>query len=232
MRQKTSLTEKQKKIAAGAALFVFAAVLAAAGAWIGPKIVTLADEPQAFREWIDRHYFLGRLLYTVLMAVQVPMAFVPGEPLEIFGGYAFGAVEGTVLCLAGAAAGSMLVFFTVRRWGVKLAEVFFSAEKLRSLHFLRRGRGREMLFFLIYMIPGTPKDLLGYFAGLTDMRAGMWILICTVGRLPSVITSTVGGDALGMGNYSFAIAVFAVTLILSAAGMAVYRAIQRKREGG
>lgn len=57
------------------------------------------------------------------------------------------------------------------------------------------------------MVPGTPKDLLCYFAGLTDLSWGKWLLLCTVGRLPSVLTSTIGGDALGVKDYQFAMLV-------------------------
>lgn len=71
------------------------------------------------------------------------------------------------------------------------------------------------------MIPGTPKDLLCYFAGLTDIRLSLWLLICSLGRLPSIVTSTVGGDALGTSNYWFAAAVFAITLVISLVGLLI-----------
>ena len=73
------------------------------------------------------------------------------------------------------------------------------------------------------MIPGTPKDLLCYFAGLTDIRLSLWLLICSLGRLPSIVTSTVGGDALGTSNYWFAAAVFAITLVISLVGLLFYK---------
>ena len=79
------------------------------------------------------------------------------------------------------------------------------------------------------MLPGTPKDLLSYFAGLTDIRFGTWLVICSLGRIPSVISSTVGGDALGEKNYLAAIIVFAVSFALSAAGMLVYKLLSERR---
>ena len=77
-------------------------------------------------------------------------------------------------------------------------------------------------------MPGTPKDMLCYFAGLTDMKPGVWALISSLGRIPSVITSTIGGDALGTKNYWFAIGVFAVTLLFSAVGLLLYNYICKK----
>ena len=79
-------------------------------------------------------------------------------------------------------------------------------------------------------IPGTPKDLLSYFAGLTDIKMGRWLLITTVARIPSVITSTVGGNAVGEQNYLFAILVFAGTLAVSALGLLIYQRISKHRK--
>ena len=103
-------------------------------------------------------------------------------------------------------------------------------EKLEKLKFLQSSPKRDALFWLIFTVPGTPKDLLCYFAGLTDLSWGKWLLLCTVGRLPSVLTSTIGGSALGVKDYQFAILVFAVTLAVSGVGLLIYRAICRRHE--
>ena len=65
---------------------------------------------------------------------------------------------------------------------------------------------------------------------LTDLSWGKWLLLCTVGRLPSVLTSTIGGSALGVKDYQFAILVFAVTLAVSGVGLLIYRAVCRRHE--
>ena len=158
------------------------------------------------------------------------MAIIPGEPLEILGGYAFGAFEGTVLCLAAAFSGSIVVFLLVRKLGTRLVEVFFPPERLETLRFLHTSPKRDFLFFIIFMVPGTPKDLLCYFAGLTKMRTSLWLIICSVGRVPSVITSTVGGSALGTKSYWFAVAVFAATLLVSAIGFKIYSDICKRND--
>ena len=119
---------------------------------------------------------------------------------------------------------------TVRRFGRELVEVFFPKEKIESLRFLQSSPKRELLFWLVFVVPGTPKDLLCYFAGLTDLSWGKWLLICSLGRVPSIITSTVGGNALGGKNYLFAILVFAGTLAVSAIGLLIYRGLCRRHE--
>ena len=117
----------------------------------------------------------------------------------------------------------------MRRFGVGLVRLFFSQEKLDSARFLHSSPRRDLLFLIIFMLPGTPKDLLSYFAGLTDIRFGTWLVICSLGRIPSVISSTVGGDALGEKNYLTAIIVFAVSFALSAAGMLAYKLLSERR---
>ena len=225
------MNEKQKKHRF--ILLVLAAVAAiTAGAWVLTKpILALANDPAAARSWIEGLGLWGPLAYLALIVLQIVVAVIPGEPFEILGGYAFGTLWGTVLYLIASAAGGMLVFLFVRRWGLRFARIFFSEEKLASLRFLHRSARRDLLFLLLFLIPGTPKDILCYVAGLTDMRWQRWLLICSVGRLPSVITSTVGGDAIGGRDYRFALIVFAVTAVISLIGLVVYRVIC-KRHGG
>lgn len=164
-----------------------------------------------------------------MVFLQVLVAIIPGEPLEIAGGYAFGAWAGTALCLLGAVLGSVIVFALVRRWGRGLVEVFFPADKLEKLRFLlHTSPKRTALFWLIFTVPGTPKDLLCYFAGLTDLPWGTWLLIATVGRLPSIVTSTVGGSALGEQNYRAAVIAFALALAVAGVGYVIYRAVCRR----
>ncbi len=192
---------------------------------VGAAMLRFVSEPELFRAWVDSYGAAGRLLYLGMVLLQVLLALIPGEPFEIAAGYAFGALEGTCLSLLGSTLGSLLVFMLVRRFGHRLAELFFPRERLDSLSFLKTNARREMLFLLIFMIPGTPKDLLCYFAGLTDLRFPVWVMICSLGRFPSIITSTLGGNALGTENYTLAIIVFAVTLAISGIGIWSYNKI-------
>lgn len=219
---KKQLSKKQLGFAVIAAAIIVLALII----WrVGVPLVRFASEPEKFRLWVESSGVWSRFAYAGMVIFQVIIAFLPGEPFEIAAGYAFGAVEGTILCLAASTLGSVLVFLLVRRYGMRLVELFFPADKLKSIRFLKTTPKRGFIFFIIFMIPGTPKDLLCYFAGLTDMKLLTWLAICSLGRLPAIITSTVGGDALGTSDYRFAIIVFAVTLGISLIGIAVYKLI-------
>ena len=224
------LNERHKRLLAGMSFAIFLLVFLAAAWFIGRPMVRFVQEPELFRAWVDDHGVWGALTFLGMMFLQVVVAIIPGEPLEIGAGYAFGFWEGTALCLLGIFLGSAVVFLLVRRFGTHLVEVFFDKEKIHSLKFLQESKKRDLLIFLVMFIPGTPKDLLSYFAGLTDIKLGRWLLITTVARIPSVITSTVGGNAVGEQNYLFAILVFAGTLAVSGLGLLIYQRISRHRK--
>lgn len=226
---KQTLTEKQRKIIAALCFLAFILFSAFVSWYIGVPLIKFASNPEQFRLWVSRHGFLGKIAFIGMVAFQVLIAFVPGEPLEIVAGYAFGAIEGTVLCVIGITIGSLLVFLLVRKFGVKLVEVFFSREKINSLRFLKNKKSRNIITFLVFFLPGTPKDLITYFVGLTNIKMANFLLLASFARLPSVITSTVGGDALGLGNYTFAVIVFLVAIVLSLIGYLIYTAIGKKR---
>ena len=137
MKHTKKRTERQRKKWAliGLAFFLVATVLIC---WqVGLPMVRLASDPENFRQWLEERKLGGLLIYGAMVFFQVLFAVIPGEPLEIAGGYAFGAVWGTLVCLVAATLGSLLVFGLVRRFGTRLVEVFFPAEKLRAVRFLQ-----------------------------------------------------------------------------------------------
>lgn len=222
--------KKTRKALAAAVLILLTAAVLVFCAVYSDSIKRVATDPAYVRAWFRAHEPYGALVYCLVTIVQILLAFLPGEPLELAAGYAFGAVKGSLLCLLAEGIGSVLVLLLVRRFGPSLVRLFFSDEQLERLKFLHYSPKRLLLFAIIFMMPGTPKDLLCYFAGLTDIDINKLIIICTVGRIPSILTSTLGGNAIGDQRYVFAVAVFAVTALLSVAGIAFYNYICSKHE--
>ena len=225
------MTEKQKKALTIAGFIIFLAVMGLVTWFVGRPLISFAKEPEKFREWVNGFGVWGKLIFVGLIVLQIIVAFIPGEPFEIVAGYAFGTFWGTLLCVVGEVIGSVLVFLFVRKCGVRAIEVFFPREKIDSLRFMRDEKKVETIAFIANLIPGTPKDILSYCAGITHMKLSTWVFISTVARFPSVITSTVGGDALGMGQHLFAVIVCVVTIALSLVGIFFYnRAVKRRAE--
>ncbi len=199
---------------------------------VGKPIIDFVSQPEGFRQWVEECGLWARAAFVGMMALQVVVAFIPGEPLEIGAGYAFGAIEGTILCLLGALVGGITVFLFVKRFGMCFVGLFFPPEKVGSLQFLQNERKLNLVAYILFLIPGTPKDLMTYVVGLTPMRLPFWVFLSLTARIPSVITSTIGGDALGSANYAVAVWVFAVTAALSGVGLLVYRYMAKKRRKG
>lgn len=216
------ITEKRRKILSGGVIILFILFCAVVGWLIGKPMIQFASEPEKFRLWVSEHGVFGKIAFVFMIMFQVIIALVPGEPLEIVAGYAFGVIEGTLLAMLGIFLGSVIVFFLVRKFGIKLLEVFFTYEKIKSAKFLQNRKKVAALVFWMFFLPGTPKDLLTYFVGLTDIKYKHFLLIATVARIPSLVTSTIGGGLLGTQKYTFAIIVFGVTLLISIIGWYIY----------
>ena len=169
MRRERSLTDRQKKWIAGTGVFLFL-VLSALVCWFaGRPLIRFVREPERFQAWVDAQGVRAPLLFVGMVVLQIVVAIIPGEPLEIAAGYAFGALEGTLLCLIGALVGRVAVFLLVRRFGVRAVEVFFPLEKVQSLRFLQNEKKLTFWVFFLFFLPGTPKDVLCYIVGLTKL---------------------------------------------------------------
>lgn len=183
-----------------------------------------------FRAYIRSFGAVGWLILLGLQVLQVFIALIPGELLETAAGYIFGPILGTLLCYAGLVIGSTIVFLLTRRFGAKMAEIFISREKINDFRFINTEKKRDGLIFLLFFIPGTPKDLLTYFVGLTDIKLSSFLTISLVARIPSVLSSTFGGHLLGEGNYWGAVILYAIIGGLSVLGLWLYRVILRRRQ--
>ncbi len=224
------MTERSKKIVSATVITAFILFCAAVGWFIGRPLIQFVGEPEKFRAWVNASGIWGMVAFVGMTVFQVIIAFVPGEPLEIGAGYAFGAFWGTVLCIIGITIGSLIVFWLVRTFGVKLLEVFFTYEKIKSLKFLQNEKRLALITFFLFFLPGTPKDLLTYFVGLTKIDFKGFLFIVAIARIPSIITSTIGGSFLGSEKYILAVIAFGVTLLISVIGWLVYNKISKKNK--
>lgn len=190
---------------------------------VGKPLIQFVEEPEQFRAWLDSYGIWGRVIFVGMTLLQILIGIIPGEPLEIGAGYAFGVWEGFLLCEIGILIGSALIWCFSHYLGIKAVEAFYPREKLNQLKFLKDSQKLNITTFILFFIPGTPKDMLTYVLGLTPMKLSTCLFITTVARIPSVITSVIGGSALGEQNYLTAVIVFAVTGLISLGGILYYK---------
>ena len=186
-----------------------------------------AENIEKLKDFVAGHWLIGSLIFMAICAVQVIIALIPGEAVEIAAGVIFGSWGGALVCLTGIMIGSVTAIMLVRKFGRKFVESLYPREKIDALPILRDPKKRNAFVALLFFIPGTPKDLFTYIVGLTDMSIPMYILLTTVARIPSIIMSTFGGDAFSEGNILKAIIIFGATAIISGAGYLIYVLIQK-----
>lgn len=184
---------------------------------------------ESLRTFLNSYGWKGRLILLGLQCLQVFVALLPGEVIELGAGYAYGAVEGALICLIGVALSSSLIFLIVKKMGTPLVEVFITREKMLQLRFINSESKLKRFVFLLFLIPGTPKDALTYFVGLTDLRLSQFLFLSLIARIPSVISSTVCGQMLGDKNYFTAAIVFVITATLSLLGYKLYTRLIYKK---
>ncbi len=200
------------------------------GYFIGRPLVQFVSEPEKFQLWVEEKGILGVFAFIGMVILQVLLAIIPGGPFEIGAGYAFGVVKGTLICDIAMTIASVVIFLFVKKFGLRFVELFVSKEKIESVNFLKSSRRSESIIFLFFLVPGTPKDLLSYLVGLTDMKLSHWIFICGVGRLPAIFLSALSGSALSSAKYHLAIILIAAIIVLYVVGIILYRIHNKRAE--
>ena len=209
-------------------LAALTASCAAVIAWLalfGQDAFALFADGARVQAWADSLGPIAPAAMAGLVALQVAIAFLPGEPLELGAGYAFGFWEGTAVCLAGSLVGTLCVWVLARTAGRRAIALFFPPEKIAELGWMRDARRFELVLFLVFLVPGTPKDLLTYLAAFSGRPAWRIALLTTVGRIPSVVTSTLTAHFAAQGDWTATAVAAAVTVALALAGAAAYRAL-------
>ena len=206
-----------------------AAVFAVLFLLYGKPLYAFVSDTKQFKAWIRSLGGWGEITFVALRALQTVIKLIPGEPLEIAAGYAFGIWKGLLLCMIGTLIGSFLILLIAKTWGTKLAELFISPKKRSSLAFLQDTKRLSTTLFIIYLVPSTPKDLITYFIIFTPMKISVFLLITTPARIPSIVTSTWCGAALGEKKLIWAITIYLLTFLLGMAVLFLFRKRQKEK---
>ena len=209
-------------------LCVLAAAAIALAITFGPGMWSFFLDIDAVRAWIAGQGALAPFAMAAVVVAQIVIAVLPGEPIELAAGYLFGFWGGTALCLAGSLAGTLGVTGLVRAFGMRVVRLFFTREQIEGVPWLRDSSRLEAVMFAVFLIPGTPKDVLTYAAALTECPWWRIAAITTIGRVPSIVSSTLAAGFAADGNWALAAVTAGVMVALAVVGAAVYAALQRK----
>ncbi len=132
------------------------------------------------------------LIYILIQVIQVVIAPIPGGAVEFLGGYLFGSKAGFLYSMVGSTLGSWLAFSLARIFKRLAVKKFVSPRIIRQFDYLSSHHG-VTLSFLLFLMPGFPKDALCYLLGLTRMNLGVFLVISTVGRIPGTLMASLQG---------------------------------------
>lgn len=216
-----------------AGVLIVAALVAATVVFFltaGADLLAFFADGEQLQAWVESKGMFAPLAMVLLVAAQVTIAVLPGEPVELGAGYAFGFWEGTALCVIGGLVGTIAIVALVRTLGMRIVYLFFTPEKVASMKWLQDSARFEALMFVCFLIPASPKDIMTYLAGLTQCPAWRICLIATVGRVPSIVSSTLAAGFAASGNWGATFVVGALTAALAVAGGAAYAVVVRREK--
>ena len=216
------MTTKQQKvlIVKGVVFSLFIALIFLLS-WYGPRpFSVLGPWGDNLAKFYTRRRRLARFLnslgpysaavFMLLQALQVVVSPIPGELTGVVGGYVYGVKFGFLASTLGLTLGSWVAFELASIFGRPLVEKFVAEKVLEKFHFLTTNAG-AVISFLLFIIPGFPKDYLCYILGLTGMNLGTFLIVSTIGRMPGTYLLTVQGASIGRGQYETAIVIAAVS---------------------
>lgn len=220
-----SKTKENKKIVTNILKFVILAIIILVCIWFVIELfpvmknISTQEGQIEFKNKIDSLGIIGALVLFGLQFAQIFFVILPGEPLEILAGMCYGSVGGTLFIFATVFIITSFIVFLVRFLGEKFVYSVWKKEKIdkiKNSKVFKNPKKIQILMIILFLIPGTPKDLLVYVAGLLPIKPIKFILISTFARFPSVITSTLAGDRLAIGDWKMSIMLYVAILILVA----------------
>lgn len=202
-----------------AVLLILAAGLCAAAAFPVYQWLSVPENRSLIWQRIDALGPWGVGIFLCIQVLQVIVALIPGEPVELAAGMLYGTWGGLLICLAGILIGSSVIFTLARRFGQPLVRRLIHEEDMKKYAFLSDAQKLDMLVFLVFLIPGTPKDTLNYLCPLTPISPVRFLILSTFARIPSVLSSTFAGANFAEGNLIGSALILCLTTLVGLLGI-------------
>ncbi len=232
-----SKMSKRGKIALFAVIFLAIIAIIWGIAKLCSPITDMLSDPASqakFEEWVNSLGILGVGVMLLIQIAQIVIAFIPGEFVQVMAGVMYGTWGGLALCLVGCVFASAIIFALIRRLGRDFVVRFFGEEQLQKYDFLQDSSKLETLVFILFLIPGLPKDLLTYIVPLTPISMRNFLVLSTIGRIPGMVASTLIGSSVTDANWPLIIGVFAAVIVVAGLGIWKKDALMEwaKKRGG
>lgn len=168
---------------------------------------------------LDEYKGYSILVYILAQIVQIIICIIPGQWLQFAAGYAFGFWLGLLFSLIGATIGAFVSYYLAKLLGQGILYLLFDEDQMN--HFIEKLNSKKAIVavFVIYLIPGLPKDACSYAAGISNMKLKAFLIVSLIGRTPAMAGSLLIGNQVGIGSYTAAIIIGAAAVILCVVGV-------------
>ena len=206
--------EQLRKLAPLASLLVVVGRVAAV--WKLGLIENVAERERLIH-FLRQDGWRGPLLCIGVQYLQVIVFAIPGEITQIAAGYVFGAWWGFVYSVIGIFLGSATAFGVGRALGRPVAHKLLGEERLRKLEAAAQSKRGRTVLFLLFLLPGAPKDAMSYGSGVSGFRFGEFVVISSLGRAPALLFSTLFGAQLYERDYGSMAVTAAAAIVVALA---------------
>lgn len=180
-----------------------------------PKLLLITVSVEEFKKYILSMGHLGVFILILFQILQTIAAPIPGEVIQIASGYLYGITLGTIYSLIGLIIGSGIAFYFTRLIGRDFIERLIKKKRLKWIKDIMESEKFEIVLFIIFIVPGLPKDFMIYVSGLTKIKSLRFFTILVLSRLPWIIVSASVGANINAGNYI-------LTIIISIIAVAIF----------
>lgn len=189
--------------------------------YLTPKVIWLSQDnnKQIFINKINGLGVLGFLILISINAIQVIVAFLPGELFEIISGLMYGPWIGFLCVELGIALGSVIIIGLMKNFNLNNKKNESKLKNKKIYQVLRDSNRLEVILFFITLMPCVPKDIIVYIIPFTELKTIRFLVINAIARIPSIISSTYFGASLITGNYITAIIVYILQLLIGVIGL-------------
>lgn len=174
------------------------------------------EQVEAF---FDEYKTKSIFIYLIFQVIQIIICVIPGQALQFAAGYMYGFWMGYLWSLVGAFIGTVITYYLAKILGHDAMHMIFGEERIQALLVKFNSKKAMVLVFLFYLIPGLPKDLCSYVAGLSEMKLKPFLIISLTGRTPAMMGSLLIGRLVNTGGYTWAIIIAAIAIILFLLGV-------------
>lgn len=173
----------------------------------------------AINAFLHQYQTASIFAYIGLQIMQIIISVLPGQALQFAAGYAYAFWLGYLYSIIGVALGTTITFYLAKLLGKNAICVIFGEEKLNEFVELLNSKRAYTIMFVIFLIPGIPKDILTYAAGISATRLKPFLLLSLVGRTPAMMGSIMMGSMFNKGSYTGLIILASIAVIACIIGI-------------